>query len=137
MGNSPSTQDPSHSAKKDHSHHLHEAFNKDRQGSITSQLFNNRKSIHKRHSSHANYDNAAIPPRMQLLASQPSTSSTSDCDDSTNNDVSAASEPSPLFKKDYSVAKAADDNETTLAICLYMIVMTQVLLKNKLNHQLF
>lgn len=115
MGNSPSTQDPSHSAKKDHSHHLHEAFNKDRQGSITSQLFNNRKSIHKRHSSHANYDNAAIPPRMQLLASQPSTSSTSDCDDSTNNDVSAASEPSPLFKKDYSVAKAADDNETTLA----------------------
>lgn len=112
MGNNPSTQDPSHSAKKDHGYHLHEAFNKDRQGSITSQLFNNRKSIHKRHASHANNDNAAIPPRMQLLASHPSTS---DCDDSTDKAVCVASEPSLLFKKDYSVTNAADDNETTLA----------------------
>ena len=52
MGNNPSTQDPSHSTKKEHGHHFHDAFNKDRQGSITSQLFNNRKSTHKRRASH-------------------------------------------------------------------------------------
>ncbi|CAI4059240.1 Sip1p SKDI_04G6290 [Saccharomyces kudriavzevii IFO 1802] len=112
MGNSPSTQDPSHSSKRNHGYHLHEAFNKDRQGSITSQLFNNKKSVHKRHTSHASSHKAAIPHRMQLLASH---DVASDCDSSVNNDTIIDKEPSPLFKKDYSLANAADENDTTLA----------------------
>ncbi|QHS72609.1 Sip1p [Saccharomyces paradoxus] len=112
MGNSPSTQDPSHSNKKEHGYHLHEAFNKDRQGSITSQLFNSRKSTHKRHASHASDHNGAIPPRMQLLASH---DSSSNGDGSINNDNTIDSVPSPLFKKDYSLSAVADANDTTLA----------------------
>lgn len=112
MGNSPSTQDPSHSTKKEHGHHFHDAFNKDRQGSITSQLFNNRKSTHKRRASHTSEHNGAIPPRMQLLASHdPST----DCDGRMSSDTTIDKGPSHLFKKDYSLSSAADVNDTTLA----------------------
>ncbi|CAI4038279.1 hypothetical protein SMKI_04G6210 [Saccharomyces mikatae IFO 1815] len=112
MGNSPSTQDPSHSTKKEHGYHFHETFNKDRQGSITSQLFNNRKSIHKRHVSHTSGHNGTIPSRMQLLASH---DSVTDCDDSVNDDTTIDKEPSLLFKKDYSLNNTADGNDTTLA----------------------